>query len=106
VCERATLVDASATLVESLGILGIPVDAGTAAQLRVPSGVVVAVRVDRPHVPDGVLSQGDVIHAVNGRSVSTPEALRSAVDEVGPRGAIVLQVERDGQLTYVAFERE
>lgn len=106
VCERATLVDASATLVESLGILGIPVDAGTAAQLRVPSGVVVAVRVDRPRVPDGVLSQGDVIHAVNGRSVSTPEALRSAVDEVGPRGAIVLQVERDGQLTYVAFERE
>jgi serine protease Do len=105
VCERMTLVDASRSLVESLGILGTPVDAGTAAQLRVPSGVVVAVRVDRPHVPDGVLSQGDIIHAVNGQAVSTPEALRSAVDRVEPRGAIVLQVERDGQLTYVAFER-
>jgi len=105
-CERATLVDASATLVESLGILGLPVDAGLGAQLRISSGVVVAVRVDRPHVPDGVLAQGDVIHAVNGVAVATPEALRSAVDRIEQRGAVVLQVERDGQLTYVAFERE
>ena len=50
--------------------------------------------------------EGDVIHAVNGFPVSTPEALRSAVDRIEQRGAVVLQVERDGQLTYVAFERE
>jgi serine protease Do len=105
-CERAALVDASATLVESLGIIGLTVDAGLGAQLRIPSGVVVAVRVERPHVPDGVLAQGDVIHSVNGVAVSTPEALRSAVDRIEQRGAVVLQVERDGQLTYVAFERE
>ncbi len=105
-CERATLVDASATLVETLGILGLPVDADLGAHLRIPSGVVVAVRVDRPHVPDGVLAQGDVIHAVNGVAVSTPQALRSAVDRIEPRAAVVLQVERDGQLSYVAFERE
>jgi serine protease Do len=105
-CERVALVDAGATLVESLGILGLPVDARMAAQLRVPSGVAVAVRVDRPHMPEGVLAQGDVIHAVNGVAVSTPEALRSAVERIEPRGAVVLQVERDGQLTYVSFERE
>jgi serine protease Do len=106
VCQRATLVDAGPLLVEPLGILAVPINAENAAGLRVPTGVAVAVRVDGRRAPEGLLATGDVIHAVNGIPVSTPEALRSAVEQIEPRGAVVLQIERDGQLTYVAFERE
>jgi hypothetical protein len=38
--------------------------------------------------------------------VTTPAELRDAVAKVERRGAIVLQVERDGRLSYVAFELE
>ena len=35
-----------------------------------------------------------------------PSELRDAVEGVPARGAVVLQIERDGRLEYVAFERE
>jgi serine protease Do len=109
ICERATLLDTGAALVSPLGILGVSIDESLADRLpalRVPSGVVVAARVDSERGPGDLLEKGDVIHAVNGVAVSSVDALRTAVDRIEPRGAVVLQIERDGQLTYVAFERD
>jgi S1-C subfamily serine protease len=109
VCERATLIDTGAALVAPLGILGVSIDQSLVDRLpalRVPSGVVVAARVDSERGPGSLLVKGDVIHAVNGVAVSSVEDLRTAVDGIEPRGAVVLQIERDGQLTYVSFERD
>jgi serine protease Do len=108
VCERPSLVDAQATLVEALGILGVPVGDGDsvgAGDLPRRTGVVVAMRIDTPHAPD-VLAQGDIIHAVNGAPVADVETLRSAVERIARHAAVVLQVSRNGRLSYVALERE
>jgi serine protease Do len=109
VCERAES-ETRPTLVEPLGILGLQIDDDLAAKLdglRVASGVIVAMRVgSTTEVPEGMLAKGDVIHAVNGIPVSTPEGLRTALNRVGPHGAVVLQIERAGQLSFVAYERD
>src|SRR5262249_8587903 len=74
--------------------------------LRLASGVIVAMRVGSTEIPDGMLEKGDVIHAVNGIPVSTPEGLRTALTRVAAHGAVVLQIERAGQFSYGAFERD
>ena len=109
VCERPAS-ETRPTLVEPLGILGLQIDDDLASKLdglRVASGVIVAMRVGTTtEIPDGMLAKGDVIHAVNGIPVSTPEGLRTALSRVGPHGAVVLQIERGGQFSFVAFERD
>jgi S1-C subfamily serine protease len=52
------------------------------------------------------LSAGDVIHSVNGAVVSNLEELRAALDALKSRTPVVLQIERDGLLSFVAFELE
>jgi S1-C subfamily serine protease len=55
--------------------------------------------------PDGP-EAGDVIYAINGVSIRGLAELRSAVDKLAQGDAIVVQVERGGQLRYLAFEIE
>jgi serine protease Do len=108
VCERRPS-EIRPTLVEPLGILGLQIDDDLASKLdglRLASGVIVAMRVGSTEMPDGMLEKGDVIHAVNGIPVSTPEGLRTALSRVAAHGAVVLQIERAGQFSYVAFERD
>jgi serine protease Do len=108
-CERIEPVDLEGNLVERLGFIGAPVDQSVADMLpalRAPSGVLVVMRVDTPHTPELPLTRGDVIHAVNGTWVTTPAELREALSRFGPGDAVVLQVERNGQLTYVVYETE
>ena len=50
------------------------------------------------------LREGDVIHAVNGRRISTVEMLRSELDTLRPLQPIVLQVERNGSLMFLVLE--
>ncbi|MGH9146353.1 MAG: PDZ domain-containing protein [Vicinamibacterales bacterium] len=52
------------------------------------------------------LTSGDVIHAVNGAWVTTPAELREALARCETGDAFVLQVERNGELTYPAFDME
>jgi len=110
VCDRQALLDVRTALIEPLGILAAArdtsQDASSSDDGPVEPGVVVSARVETGHPPDVSLERGDVIRAVNGATVATPAALRSAVERVPVRGAVVLQVERDGRLGYVAFERE
>jgi serine protease Do len=109
VCDRQSLIDVRTTLIEPLGIFASTreeADDGPASvDGSADKGVVVSARVEtgRPSVS---LERGDIIRSVNGASVATPGALRDAVERVPVRGAVVLQVERDGRLEYVAFERE
>jgi S1-C subfamily serine protease len=88
-------------------ILGLAIDdqiGPMLSSLRVPSGVIVAARTQDPHAPDVALSAGDVIHTVNGLAISTLSDLRAALDALKPHSPVVLQVEREGVLTFVAFE--
>jgi S1-C subfamily serine protease len=103
----ADLVDPDNSLVGQLGILGVSIDAelGSAiGSLRVPSGVIVAARAENQHAAAVSLSAGDVIHSVNGLSVSNLQELRAALDGLKAQSPVVLQIERDGLLTFVSFE--
>jgi S1-C subfamily serine protease len=44
-----------------------------------------------------------VIHGVNGTTITTLDGLREALTKPKPGDAVVLQIERYGQLIYVSF---
>jgi S1-C subfamily serine protease len=74
--------------------------------LRLPTGVMVAARAEEAHAASVALAVGDIIHSVNGIPVSSLQELRTALDGLKPRSPVVLQVEREGLLTFVTFEIE
>jgi serine protease Do len=102
--DRVNLED---NLVARLGILGLAIDDTTSdilPELRLPDGVLVAAQAgspayfgDRPHV-------GDIIHAVNGRRISSVAALRSELNRLKPDEPLVLQVERESALMFLVLE--
>jgi serine protease Do len=91
---------------ERLGILAVEIDDAIVSMLpamRMSSGVIVASRATGWGGADVSLNPGDVIHAINGAPVVKRDDLASALDRLKPRSAVVLQIERDGQLMFVAF---
>ena len=105
-----TMVRPAEHLVPRLGILALNLTPEIAAMipgLRQTRGVVVAASSDRAVPARGEpLIPGDVIHALNGRAVGSLVGLRAALDELGTGDAIVLQVERAGELRYVTLTLE
>jgi len=47
-----------------------------------------------------------VIHGVNGITVISLDALRSAVDKLKSGDPVAMQIEREGKMMYLAFEME
>ena len=101
------LSDPRQNIVARLGVLAVTLDPGLAASfpaLRAKSGVVVvSARAGTFYSDSGGLEPGDVIHAVNGKWIMDLAALRGALDPMKAGDPVVLQVERDGALIYIAF---
>jgi len=103
-------IDPRENLVPRLGILAVNFDQQIAemlAAVRVRSGVVVVSTVagaidDR----EGGLAVGDIIYAVNRVQVGQLSELRAALDTLVAGDPVVLQIERRGQLMYLAFTVE
>ena len=107
--DRLTeLVEPSTSLVARLGILGVDVGrAGTAlaSTLRVPSGVMVLGHTsEEPDSIDRDLATGDTIHGLNCTPIISVIDLRRALDGLKPRSAVALQIERNRQFMFLAFE--
>jgi len=107
--DRLTdLVDPDKSLIAKLGVLGVEIteaNAAMASNLRAPIGVLVVGHTkDESSSADSGLQTGDAIHSVNGTPVATVTELRAALDALGPRHAVVLQIERGGQFIFLAFE--
>jgi S1-C subfamily serine protease len=47
---------------------------------------------------------GDTIHGINGTAVMSVDDLRTVLDRLKPKSPVVLQVERNGQLSFLGFE--
>jgi len=102
-------VDPDQSLVSRLGILAVDLNEqirSMAGNLRIASGVVVIARAANLIGPETGLKTGDVIHGVNTTPVDSLESLRAALNGLKPSAPVVLQVERDGQLQWLAFEME
>jgi len=108
--QLADLVHPEVNQVRQLGIIAAAIDQrlhGMLADLRIPTGVLVAARSQEPLAADVALSVGDVIHSVNGVPVGTIEELRADLDALAAadvHSAVVMQIERYGKLAYVTFE--
>jgi serine protease Do len=75
--------------------------------LRHDKGVVIAsVSPEAPISQQGRLQAGDVIYALNGKVIATVADLKSAADALNPGAAAALQIERNGELMYLAFRME
>ena len=100
-------IDPRQNLVPRLGVLGVDLTPPLADQLpvlRVKSGVVVASTVaDALDASEGGLAVGDVICAVNRIPVGGLRDLRAIVDRLAAASPAVLQIERHGELQYLAF---
>ena len=101
--------DPEKSLVPRLGILAIELNdqlRSLVGTLRIPSGVVVVGRAADLTIPDTGVQTGDIIHSLNTTPIDSVESLRAAVRPLKTNDAVVLQVERDGGLLYLAFEME
>jgi S1-C subfamily serine protease len=103
--QITALADPEKNLVPTLGILAIEINERIAAmvpELRDPFGIIVAARAAgaTAEVP---LTAGDVIRTLNGEPMTTLERLRNALKALPPGAAVVLQIQRDQKLMYVAF---
>jgi serine protease Do len=102
--QIASLADPEKNLVRPLGIIGVEIDKKIAAMtedLRDPFGIIVVARssegVDIP------LTAGDVIRTLNGQPMTTLERLRAALKSLQPGAPVVLQIQREQRLLFVAF---
>ena len=102
--------DPRQNLVPRLGILGVNLTERLAELLpvvRVRSGVVVASTVAGAiDARDGGLAAGDVVYAVNRTPVAGLTELRAALEGLKAGDPVVLQLERRGELMYLAFTYE
>jgi serine protease Do len=106
--QITALADPEKNLVRPLGIVGIEIDkkvAAMAPDLRDPFGIIVVARSNEPGA-GASLSTGDVIRTLNGEPMTTLERLRTALAALQPGAPVVLQIQRDDRLLYVAFALE
>jgi serine protease Do len=106
--QVSALADPEKNLVPRLGILGVEIDRKIASMiedLRDPYGIIVAARAAgaASEIP---LTTGDVIRTFNGEPMNTLVKLRAALEVLPPSAPIVLQIQRDGKLQFVAFTLE
>jgi serine protease Do len=91
-------------LVFRLGMYGTtltPPLASTLGGLRGGAGVLVLALAGAGLPGQNALEVADVIHAVNGEPVDSVESLRNSLEAIPDGDPLVLQVERDGLLSYV-----
>jgi len=100
-------VDPDTSLVRRLGVLAIDLTdqlRSVVGNLRIPSGVVVIARAADLLGAETGLKTGDVIHSVNGMPIDSVDSLRTMLNDRKHNAPVVLQVERDGGLQWLAFE--
>ena len=101
-------IDPVRSLVPQLGILGVDLTADNGAPgsgMRLPCGVIVVGRT--PYTAEGAdtgLVAGDAIYAINRTAVASVAELRDAAAAIRPHTPVVLQIERNGQIVFLAFE--
>ena len=93
-------------LILRLGVYGgtvTPAVAAAAGSLREAQGVLVLARAGITLSAQTALTQGDVVHAVNGTAVDSVENLRKQLDSISDAAPVVLQVEHAGMLSFVTL---
>ena len=105
----ADMVDPQKDVVPRLAILGLSITDDVRAmlpELRYDTGVIVAARTQGNTGSSSGPQPGDVIYAVNGKHVDNVTSLRGALDQIKADQPLVLQIQRQGQLSYMVLDSE
>jgi len=103
----ADMVNPEENLVPKLGVLGLGIDDKVRKllpPLRIPYGVLVAARSGSPSYFGDTPQEGDIIHSVNGITVTGIESLGAELNKANLGKSLVLQVERNGSLIFLALD--
>jgi serine protease Do len=102
--------DVRENLIPRLGVLALDLDERLVKMLpvlRIQAGVVVASTAARGiDAREGGLAAGDVVYAVNRKPVASVKELRAALDAFKSGDAVVLHLERRGELMFLPFTVE
>jgi serine protease Do len=101
------LVTREDNMIPQLGIFALDLDSRIADQLpslRKPAAVVVAAKAADTTGPGELFQAGDLIDSLNGEPVVNLSGLREAISKLHSGDPVVVQVQRQGKLLYLAFE--
>lgn len=104
----ADMVDPQQDIIPRLDILGLSITKDVrdmVPDLRFDTGVIVAARTQGNSGSSGP-QPGDVIYAVNGKHVDDVAALRAALQALKPDQPLVLQVQRQDQLSFMVLDAQ
>ena len=104
----ADMVDPQQDIIPRLDILGLSITKDVrdmVPDLRFDTGVIVAARTQGNSGTSGP-QPGDVIYAVNGKHVDDVAALRAALQALKPDQPLVLQVQRQDQLSFMVLDAQ
>jgi len=105
----ADLVSRDRNIVPRLGVLALDIDERVKSmigELRMPWGVLVAAKSTDSPSSEQSLEAGDIIVSLNGAPVKALAELRTIVGRLPARTPAVFQVQRFGQLMFIALELE
>ena len=105
----ADMVTGPDNLIGRLGVVALTLNAelrDALGDVRIPTGVLVAARTQTSTLLGQGPEPGDIIHAINGTPVQDLAGLKQALRKVKSGDAIVLQIERGGELRYLVLESE
>jgi serine protease Do len=105
----ADMVDPQRDVISRLAILGLSITDDVRAMLpdlRYDTGVIVAARTQGNTGSSTGPQPGDVIYAVNGKHVDNVAALRATLDQIKDDQPLVLQIQRQGQLSYLVLDSD
>lgn len=105
----ADMVAGPANVVARLGIVGITINDDLRhllPDLRIPYGVIVAARTPSSQLLGEGPEPGDIIHAVNTSPVKDLAGLKQLLRDIQPGSSVVLQIEHEGELSYLVMESE
>jgi serine protease Do len=103
----ARLAHPEKNLISRLGVMCIQIDKEVASMipgLRRQYGLIVAAKSPGGQAQFIDLQPGDIIEAVNTVPVALIDTLKASLDQMKPGDPVVLQIERNGQFQYLAFE--
>jgi S1-C subfamily serine protease len=107
VAARLAAAISGENLIPQLGVFALDVDDELAAefgQARGKGGVLVAAELDQAPVLGEALQVDDIIYRMNLQPIANAGRLRELLKGVRPGEPVAFQVERKGQLHFVAME--
>jgi serine protease Do len=107
--ELAEVPNLQKTLIRRLSIFVTDLDDTVRSLLPVTrgdSGIVVVAQTSGTNTVDAGLQTGDIIHAINHTPLQSTSQFQELVRNLKSGDPVVLQIERNGNLQYLAFEME